>query len=91
MFKNILENQVVCGQPAIIDAAVAGNTVSNCRKYYIHPSILDPYLNGTPAAGLKEDVQATLTDELAKPSPEEAAVLAFPQRRLGETVADDAR
>jgi DNA topoisomerase-1 len=68
-----------------------GNTVSICRKCYIHPGILDAYLDGTLMAGLKADIDATSTDELAELSPEEAAVLAFLQRRLGETAADDKR
>lgn len=62
-----------------------GNTVSICRKCYIHPDIFDGYLDGTLAAGLKADIDATLSEELDKLSPEEAAVLAFLQRRLGET------
>jgi DNA topoisomerase-1 len=64
-----------------------GNTVSICRKCYIHPGIFDAYLDGTLAAGLKEDIDVTLAEELAKLSPEEAAVLAFLQRRLGESAA----
>ena len=61
-----------------------GNTVSICRKCYVHPDVLDAYLDGTLAAGLKEDIDATLTEKLTELSPEEAAVLAFLQRRLGE-------
>jgi len=61
-----------------------GNTVSICRKCYVHPGIFDAYLDGTLAAGLKEDIDATLTEKLTKLKPEEAAVLAFLQRRLGE-------
>jgi DNA topoisomerase-1 len=65
-----------------------GNTVSICRKCYIHPGIFDAYLNGSLAAGLKADIDATLAEDLAKLPPEEAAVLAFLQRRLGDTVVD---
>jgi len=65
-----------------------GNTVSICRKCYIHPGIFDAYLDGTLAAGLKEDIDATLAEDLAKLSPEEAAVLAFLHRRLDESVAE---
>jgi DNA topoisomerase-1 len=61
-----------------------GNTVSICRKCYVHPGIFDAYLDGTLAAGLKQDIDATLTDDLNVLSPEEAAVLAFLQRRLSE-------
>jgi DNA topoisomerase-1 len=62
-----------------------GNTVSICRKCYVHPGIFDAYLDGTLAAGLKEDIDATLTEELTQLKPEEAAVLAFLQRRLGRS------
>ena len=61
-----------------------GNTVSICRKCYVHPGIFDAYLDGTLAAGLKDDIDATLVEELTQLKPEEAAVLAFLQRRLGE-------
>jgi DNA topoisomerase-1 len=64
-----------------------GNTVSICRKCYVHPDIFDAYLDGTLAAGLKEDIDATLTEELTQLKPEEAAVLAFLQRRLAEPAA----
>ncbi len=69
-------------------AGKLGNTVSICRKCYVHPGIFDAYLDGTLAAGLKEDIDATLVEELSKLSAEEAAVLAFLQRRLGESVPD---
>ena len=68
-------------------AGKLGNTVSICRKCYIHPEILGAYLDGSLAVGLKQDIDATLTDELSKLSPEEVAVLAFLQRRLAEPAA----
>ena len=65
-----------------------GNTVSICRKCYIHPGIFDAYLDGTLAAGMKQEIDAALTEELADLPPEEAAVLVFLQRRLAEAGAD---
>ncbi len=59
-----------------------GNTVSICRKCYVHPEIFDAYLDGTLAAGLKDDIDATLIDKISDLTPEEVAVLAFLQRRL---------
>lgn len=59
-----------------------GNTVSICRKCYVHPEIFDAYLEGSLAIGLKKDIEAKLTDELPHLSPEEVVVLAFLQRRL---------
>jgi DNA topoisomerase-1 len=64
-------------------ASRLGNTASICRKCYVHPEVFDAYLDGTLAQGFTLDIAATLTEELAHLSPEEVAVLAFLQRRLG--------
>ncbi len=64
-----------------------GNTPSICRKCYVHPALFDAYIDGTLAAGLKQDVEAAMTEELRTLSPEEAAVLAFLEHRLGEIAA----
>ncbi len=64
-----------------------GNTPSICRKCYVHPALFEAYLDGTLAAGLKQDVEATMTEDLQTLSPEEAAVLAFLEYRLGEIAA----
>ena len=53
-----------------------------CRKSYIHPAILDSYLDGSLLEFLKGQVEATLREELEGLSGEEAAVLAFLQQRL---------
>ncbi len=59
-----------------------GNTVSICRKCYVHPEVFDAYLDGTLVAGLKDDIDAKLVEEISDLKPEEVAVLAFLQRRL---------
>ena len=64
-----------------------GNTVAVCRKSYIHPAILDSYLDGSLLAFLKGEVEAVLREELEGLSGEEAAVLAFLQQRLSREVA----
>jgi DNA topoisomerase I len=63
-----------------------GNTVAVCRKSYIHPAILDAYLDGSLLAFLKGEVEAVLREELEGLSGEEAAVLAFLQQRLSREV-----
>ncbi|MGH6899640.1 MAG: DNA topoisomerase IB [Geminicoccaceae bacterium] len=63
-----------------------GNTVAVCRKSYIHPAILDSYLDGSLLAFLKDEVEAVLREELEGLSGEEAAVLAFLQQRLSREV-----
>jgi DNA topoisomerase-1 len=69
-------------------AAKLGNTVAICRKCYVHPALFEAYLDGTLAASLKQEVEATLAEDLETLSPEEAAVLAFLEHRLGEVAAD---
>ena len=63
-----------------------GNTVAVCRKAYIHPAILDSYLDGSLLEFLKGQVEEALRDELDGLSSEEAAVLAFLQQRLAREV-----
>jgi DNA topoisomerase-1 len=62
-----------------------GNTPSICRKCYVHPAVIESYLDGSFAERLEERVQAELVEELQDLSPEEAAVLALLQQRLQET------
>jgi DNA topoisomerase-1 len=64
-------------------AGQLGNTVSICRKCYIHPEIFEAYLDRSLMEGLKSDIEATLADEIPHLSGEEVAVLAFLQKRLG--------
>jgi DNA topoisomerase-1 len=63
-----------------------GNTVAVCRKSYIHPAILDSYLDGSLLEFLKSQVEAALREELQGLSSEESAVLAFLQQRLTREV-----
>jgi DNA topoisomerase I len=63
-----------------------GNTIAVCRKSYIHPAILDSYLDGSLLEFLKGRVEEALRDELEGLSGEEAAVLAFLQQRLSREV-----
>lgn len=68
-----------------------GNTPSVCRKSYVHPEVLDAYLEGGLLASLKQEVEAELRDDLAGLSGEEAAVLAFLRQRLERETAARAR
>ena len=67
-------------------ASHLGNTVAVCRKGYIHPAILDSYLDGSLLEFLKGQVEEALREELGGLSSEEAAVLAFLQQRLTREV-----
>ncbi|MFO0930646.1 MAG: DNA topoisomerase IB [Gemmataceae bacterium] len=59
-----------------------GNTRAVCRKCYVHPAVVDAYLDGSLVETLTQKVSQELTDDLAALPPEEAAVLAFLQARL---------
>ena len=59
-----------------------GNTPSICRKCYVHPAVLDAYLDGAALEVLRERTEETLQEDLHALQPEEAAVLAMLQQRL---------
>lgn len=59
-----------------------GNTPSVCRKCYVHPAVLDSYLDGSLAAGLGQYVAQEMDESLSKLQPEEAAVMVLLRRRL---------
>jgi len=65
-----------------------GNTPSVCRKCYIHPGVLDAYLEGTMLDSLRRRARAEM-DHPRGLSAEESAVLALLQRRLAQEQADD--
>ncbi|MGQ0810822.1 MAG: DNA topoisomerase IB [Nitrospiraceae bacterium] len=59
-----------------------GNTKAVCRKCYIHPEVLDSYMDGSLLQSLRGRVASELTQSLHTLSPEEAAVLTMLQQRL---------
>ncbi len=59
-----------------------GNTPTICRKCYIHPQVLDCYLEGDMLLQVKDAVETELTEDLSSLRPEEAAVLGLLHRRL---------
>lgn len=58
-------------------ASRLGNTPTICRKCYIHPEVLNSYMDGRLAQEIKTEVENELRDDLAGLQPEEAAVLAL--------------
>jgi DNA topoisomerase-1 len=68
-----------------------GNTPTICRKCYVHPAIIDAYLDGTMLDSLKQLAEQEMTDSLRELRPQEAAVLALLQHRLArECLENDA-
>lgn len=59
-----------------------GNTPTICRKCYVHPAVLDAYLEGAPLDVMREQTEKKLAEDLHALQPEEAAVLAMLQQRL---------
>lgn len=63
-------------------AARLGNTPSVCRKCYVHPAVVDAYMDGLLVETVKARAERELAETLDELSPEEAAVLALLQQRL---------
>ena len=59
-----------------------GNTPSICRKCYVHPAVIEAYLDGTVLEALRERTRQELVEDLHALQPEEAAVVAMLQQRL---------
>jgi DNA topoisomerase-1 len=63
-------------------ARLLGNTPAICRKSYIHPAVVDGYMDGSLREGLKQRAEAKLADPDAGLKAEEAAIMAFLGRAL---------
>ncbi|HWF20299.1 MAG TPA: DNA topoisomerase IB [Verrucomicrobiae bacterium] len=61
-----------------------GNTPAICKKCYIHPEILEGYLQGATIQTIRARAETELKKGLHQLQPEEAAVVAFLQKRLAE-------
>jgi DNA topoisomerase-1 len=59
-----------------------GNTRSVCRKCYVHPAIVDSYMDGSMLEVLQRRAEEEMRSSLRRLPPEEAAVLALLQQRL---------
>lgn len=68
-------------------SARLGNTPTICRKCYIHPEVLDGYLEGDLLLQVKDAVEDELRQDLTRLRPEEAAVLGLLQARLAKATA----
>jgi DNA topoisomerase-1 len=65
-------------------AKMLGNTPTICRKCYVHPAVLEAYLDGKLIEGLKERTEQMLENSLGDLRSEEAAVLAFLREKLAK-------
>jgi DNA topoisomerase-1 len=67
-------------------SARLGNTPTICRKCYIHPEVLNAYVEGNLLLEIKGKVEEELSENLERLRPEEAAVLAMLEGRLKRTL-----
>jgi DNA topoisomerase-1 len=65
-------------------AARLGNTPTICRKCYIHPEVLNSYMDGNLVLEIKSQAESELRSAVGNLKPEEAAVLALLRGRLAK-------
>jgi DNA topoisomerase-1 len=65
-------------------AKILGNTPTVCRKCYVHPVVLESYLDGDMIEGLKQRTEEALSENLEDLRAEEAAVMSFIQAKLAK-------
>jgi DNA topoisomerase-1 len=68
-------------------AKILGNTPAICRKCYVHPAVLESYLDGNTIEGLKQKTEEALESESLDLRASEAAILKFLQARLAKKAA----
>jgi DNA topoisomerase-1 len=69
-------------------AARLGNTPTICRKCYVHPEVINAYVEGNLLLAIKGEVEQELREDIATLKPEESAVLAMLEGRLKRTLED---
>jgi DNA topoisomerase-1 len=67
-------------------AARLGNTPTICRKCYVHPEVLNCYMDGNLVLELKSKAESELRGDVQNLKPKEAAVLALLRGRLAKEV-----
>jgi DNA topoisomerase-1 len=67
-------------------ASRLGNTPTICRKCYVHPEVLNSYMDGNLVLELKSQAESELVGAIGSLKPEEAAVLALLRGRLEKEV-----
>ena len=63
-------------------SARLGNTPTICRRCYVHPEVLNSYMDGNLVLELKSQAESELGGAIGNLRPEEAAVLALLRGRL---------
>ncbi|MEY2487159.1 MAG: topoisomerase [Verrucomicrobiota bacterium] len=68
-------------------AKVLGNTPAICRKCYVHPAVLETYLDGTSIEGLKQKTEEALENDAPDLRSGEKAIIKFLHARLEQKAA----
>jgi DNA topoisomerase-1 len=68
-----------------------GNTKAICRKCYVHPAVIDAYLDRSLVSQLKIRAESTIKRSGSSLPPEEAAVLALLQQRMERQASPNGR
>jgi DNA topoisomerase-1 len=68
-----------------------GNTKAVCRKCYVHPAIVDAYMDRSLLETLKNRAETELRSGISRLPAEEAAVLALLQQRMKQAIKHDPR
>lgn len=63
-----------------------GNTPTVCRKSYIHPQIIDAYMDGSLIDQINGEIDMAFQTQYEQLTPEEILVLAFLKRRLALSI-----
>jgi DNA topoisomerase I len=72
-------------------SARLGNTPTICRKCYVHPEVLNSYMDGNLVLELISQAESELRSGMESLRPEEAAVLALLRGRLAKEVEGSRR
>jgi DNA topoisomerase-1 len=59
-----------------------GNTAAICRKCYVHPAVLDAYLDGVTLDAFRRRTEKAIAEDVGGLSRDEAVVLGMLQQRL---------
>ena len=68
-----------------------GNTKAVCRKCYIHPAVIDAYMDRSLVATLKARAETELRETISRLPAEEAAVLALLQQSMEQQMRAGAK
>jgi DNA topoisomerase-1 len=64
-----------------------GNTPAVSRRSYVHPAVIDAYLDGDVVRDARQTAERKLREDLGRLTPQEAAVLALLRQRLRDEEA----